>query len=69
MRIALAAELDPWAHKTYATKHPEVPVERVLLKDLTAEDAVRSVRKAVAKETNLVLGAVFAALPLPIGGR
>ena len=42
MRIALAAELDPWAHKTYATNHPEVPVKRVLLKDLTAEDAVQS---------------------------
>src|SRR5262249_23491357 len=23
MRIALSAELDPWAHKTYATNHPE----------------------------------------------
>jgi DNA (cytosine-5)-methyltransferase 1 len=55
MRIALAAELDPWAHKTYATNHPEVPVERVLLKDLTAQDAVRAVRKAVANEPNLVL--------------
>jgi DNA (cytosine-5)-methyltransferase 1 len=55
MRIALAAELDRWAHKTYATNHPEVPVERVLLKDLTAADAVRSVRKAVANEPNLVL--------------
>ena len=55
MRIALAVELDPWAHKTYSTNHPEVPVERVLLKDLTAEDAVRTVRKAVANEANLVL--------------
>jgi DNA (cytosine-5)-methyltransferase 1 len=55
MRIAIAAELDPWAHKTYATNHPEVPVERVLLKDLTAADAVRAVRKAVADEPNLVL--------------
>jgi hypothetical protein len=55
MRIALAAELDPWAHKTYATNHPEVPVERVLLKDLTASDAVQAVRKAVANEPNLVL--------------
>jgi DNA (cytosine-5)-methyltransferase 1 len=55
MRIALAAEFDQWAHKTYATNHPEVPVERILLKDLTAEDAVRSVRKAVVNEPNLVL--------------
>jgi endonuclease III len=55
MRIALAAEFDPWAHKTYTINHPEVPVERVLLKDLTAEDAVRTVRKAVANEPNLVL--------------
>jgi DNA (cytosine-5)-methyltransferase 1 len=55
MRIALAAELDPWAHKTYATNHPEVPVERVLLKDLTTENAVRAVRKAVSNEPNLVL--------------
>ncbi len=55
MRIALAAEFDPWAHKTYVTNHPEIPVERVLLKDLTAQDAVRVVRKAVANEPNLVL--------------
>lgn len=55
MRIALAAELDPWGHKTYATNHPEVPVERVLLKDLTKEDAVRMIQKAVANEPNLVL--------------
>ena len=55
MRIALAAELDAWAHKTYAINHPEVPVKRVLLKDLTAGDAVRTVRKAVANEPNLVL--------------
>lgn len=55
MRIALAAELDPWASKTYSTNHPEVPVERVLLKDLTAKDAVNAVRKAVANEPNLVL--------------
>jgi endonuclease III len=61
MRIALAAELDSWAHKTYATNHPEVPVQRVLQKDLTAEDAVRTVRKAVANEPNLVL--VFGGLP------
>ncbi|HLN26460.1 MAG TPA: DNA cytosine methyltransferase [Gemmataceae bacterium] len=55
MRIALAAELDPWAQKTYTINHPEIPVERVLLKDLTAEDAVRTVRKGVANEPNLVL--------------
>ena len=55
MRIALAAELDTWAHKTYSTNHPEVPVERVLLKDLTAADAIGAVRKAVADEPNLVL--------------
>jgi DNA (cytosine-5)-methyltransferase 1 len=55
MRIALAAEVDPWAHKTYATNHPEVPIKRVLLKDLTAKNAVRKVRRAVAKEPNLVL--------------
>src|SRR5262249_30339994 len=55
MRIALAAELDQWAHKTYATNHPEVPIKRVLLKDLTADGAVRTVRKAVANEPKLVL--------------
>jgi DNA (cytosine-5)-methyltransferase 1 len=55
MRIVLAAELDRWAHKTYSTNHPEIPVERVLLKDLTDNDAVRIIRKAVANEPNLVL--------------
>lgn len=55
MRIALAAEFDRWAHKTYTTNHPEVPVERVLLKDLTTPDAIQCIRKAVANESNLVL--------------
>jgi endonuclease III len=49
MRIALAAELDPWAHKTCATNHPKVPVKQVLLKDLTAEDDVRSLQRAVSE--------------------
>jgi DNA (cytosine-5)-methyltransferase 1 len=55
MRIALAAEFDRWAHKTYSINHPEVPVERCLLKDLTTPGAVESIRKAVANERNLVL--------------
>lgn len=55
MRIALAAEFDQWAHKTYSTNHPEVPEKRVLLNDLTKPGAIQAIRKAVANESNLVL--------------
>jgi endonuclease III len=55
VRMALAAEIDPWAYKTSSSNHPQVPLGRVLLKGLTAEDAVRVVRIAVADEPNLVL--------------
>jgi len=55
MRIALAAELDPWAHKTYSTNHPEVPTDRILQADLTADGACERITAAIASEPNLVL--------------
>lgn len=55
MRVALAAELDPWAHKTYATNHPEVPANRVLMTDLTEPSAVMVVANRLRSEPNLVL--------------
>ncbi len=55
MRIALAAELDPWARKTYATNHPEIPVSRVMEADLTASETQKKIKKLLANEPNLVL--------------
>jgi DNA (cytosine-5)-methyltransferase 1 len=55
MRIALAAELDRWAHKTYATNHPEIPPDRVLCCNLTSHNAVNRISRALSTEPNLVL--------------
>ena len=55
MRIALAAELDRWAHKTYATNHPEIPLDRILCCNLTSHRAVEKIRRALAAEPNPVL--------------
>ena len=55
IRIALAAEHDPWAHKTYVTNHPEIPFERVLQADLTDEEVQKRIKRLLASERNLVL--------------
>jgi len=55
LRIALAAELDPWAQKTYATNHADVPARRVLNVDLTQQQIQERLKKVLAAEPNLVL--------------
>ncbi len=55
MRIALAVELDRWAHKTYAINHPEIPLNGLLQVDLTRHTAVEKIRRALSGEPNLVL--------------
>lgn len=55
IRVALAAELDTWAHKTYATNHPEVPVRRVLAVDLTTPRSKKKIILALRREPNLLV--------------
>jgi DNA (cytosine-5)-methyltransferase 1 len=55
MRIALAVELDRWAHKTYAINHPEIPLNRLLQADLTRHTTAKKIRMALSGEPNLVL--------------
>jgi DNA (cytosine-5)-methyltransferase 1 len=55
MRIALAVELDRWAHKTYAINHPEIPLNRLLRVDLTRHTTAKKIRMALSGEPNLVL--------------